>query len=154
MFRNTYYTGIYRSSLVALNIVQACESEEDGLFGFDLHSDGEGRRHLNASIRYVEADGALGTNGIGFFNLVYNVWYKKGQCKPEDDGCSGRSFRGSYRTCFVQHSQLWEYECCADSFGMALDEAVHGGKMLPRHIIATSGFGAGLTWASAIVRWR
>ncbi|GAB2300878.1 hypothetical protein Dimus_034915 [Dionaea muscipula] len=46
-------------------MVQACESEEYGLFGFDLHSDGEGKRHLNASIKYVnvEADGALGSNG-------------------------------------------------------------------------------------------
>ncbi|GAB2293269.1 hypothetical protein Dimus_027474 [Dionaea muscipula] len=26
-------------------VVQACESEEDGLFGLDLHSDGEGRRY-------------------------------------------------------------------------------------------------------------
>ncbi|GAB2300986.1 hypothetical protein Dimus_035023 [Dionaea muscipula] len=42
-------------------------------------------------------------------------------------------------------SQLWEYECCVNSFGMALDEAVRSGKVLSRHIIATSGFGAGLT---------
>lgn len=25
-------------------ILQACDSEEDGLFGFDLHSDGDGQR--------------------------------------------------------------------------------------------------------------
>ncbi|GAB2300987.1 hypothetical protein Dimus_035024 [Dionaea muscipula] len=53
----------------------------------------------------------------------------------------------------IQHSQ-WEYECCVNSFDMALDEAVRSGKVLPGHIIATSGFGAGLTWASAIVWWR
>lgn len=27
-------------------ILQACDSEEDGLFGFDLHSDGDGQRHV------------------------------------------------------------------------------------------------------------
>lgn len=26
--------------------MQACDSEEDGLFGFDLHSDGDGQRHV------------------------------------------------------------------------------------------------------------
>uniref|UniRef100_A0A7N0U2Y8 beta-ketoacyl-[acyl-carrier-protein] synthase III n=1 Tax=Kalanchoe fedtschenkoi TaxID=63787 RepID=A0A7N0U2Y8_KALFE len=37
-------------------LVQACDSEEDGLFGFDVHSDGEGQRHLNASITGDEAE--------------------------------------------------------------------------------------------------
>lgn len=26
--------------------MQACDSEEDGLFGFDLHSDGDGQRYM------------------------------------------------------------------------------------------------------------
>ncbi|KAJ8554148.1 hypothetical protein K7X08_024826 [Anisodus acutangulus] len=44
-------------------VVQACDIGEDGLFGFDLHSDGEGQRHLNASIKENETDNAFGTNG-------------------------------------------------------------------------------------------
>lgn len=28
-------------------ILQACDMEEDGLFGFDLHSDGDGNRFFN-----------------------------------------------------------------------------------------------------------
>ncbi|CAI9769094.1 unnamed protein product [Fraxinus pennsylvanica] len=42
--------------------LQACNSEEDGLFAFDLHSDGERQRNLNAT------NGSLGTNGslLGF----------------------------------------------------------------------------------------
>lgn len=28
------------------DILQACDSEEDGLFSFDVHSDGEGRRYV------------------------------------------------------------------------------------------------------------
>ncbi|KAA8522260.1 hypothetical protein F0562_012933 [Nyssa sinensis] len=49
-------------------LVQACDSEEDGLFGFDLHSDGDGQRHLNASMRENKVDQALGSNGsvLGF----------------------------------------------------------------------------------------
>uniref|UniRef100_A0A5B6ZKJ2 beta-ketoacyl-[acyl-carrier-protein] synthase III n=2 Tax=Davidia involucrata TaxID=16924 RepID=A0A5B6ZKJ2_DAVIN len=44
-------------------LVQACDSDEDGLFGFDLHSDGDGQRHLNAAIKANEVDQALGSNG-------------------------------------------------------------------------------------------
>ncbi|KAL3535372.1 hypothetical protein ACH5RR_003833 [Cinchona calisaya] len=32
-------------------LVQACDGEEDGLFAFDMHSDGDGQRHLSASIK-------------------------------------------------------------------------------------------------------
>ena len=41
----------------------------------------------------------------------------------------------------------------AASIPLALDEAVRSGKVKPGHIIAASGFGAGLTWGSAILRW-
>lgn len=30
-------------------IPQACDSEEDGLFAFDLHSDGDGQRYVLSS---------------------------------------------------------------------------------------------------------
>lgn len=41
----------------------------------------------------------------------------------------------------------------AASIPLALDEAVRSGKVQPGHTIAAAGFGAGLTWGSAIVRW-
>lgn len=41
----------------------------------------------------------------------------------------------------------------AASIPLALDEAVRGGKVKSGHMIATAGFGAGLTWGSAIIRW-
>jgi len=41
----------------------------------------------------------------------------------------------------------------AASIPLALDEAVRSGFVQPGHIVATDGFGAGLTWGSAIVRW-
>ncbi|KAI3937426.1 hypothetical protein MKW92_038216, partial [Papaver armeniacum] len=45
-------------------VVQACDGNEDGLFGFDFHSDGEGQKHLNATMREDNAqeDDVLGTN--------------------------------------------------------------------------------------------
>lgn len=41
----------------------------------------------------------------------------------------------------------------AASIPLALDEAVRSGKVKAGHTIAAAGFGAGLTWGSAIVRW-
>uniref|UniRef100_A0A1D1YUQ0 beta-ketoacyl-[acyl-carrier-protein] synthase III n=1 Tax=Anthurium amnicola TaxID=1678845 RepID=A0A1D1YUQ0_9ARAE len=41
----------------------------------------------------------------------------------------------------------------AASIPLALDEAVRSGMVQVGDIIATAGFGAGLTWGSAIVRW-
>jgi len=41
----------------------------------------------------------------------------------------------------------------AASIPIALDEFVREGKIKTGDVIATSGFGAGLTWGSAIFRW-
>ncbi|NEQ68875.1 MAG: ketoacyl-ACP synthase III [Symploca sp. SIO2D2] len=41
----------------------------------------------------------------------------------------------------------------AASIPLALDEAVREGKIQPGEVIAAAGFGAGLTWGSAIFRW-
>ncbi|OKH58339.1 beta-ketoacyl-ACP synthase 3 [Scytonema sp. HK-05] len=41
----------------------------------------------------------------------------------------------------------------AASIPLALDEAVRQDKIKPGDIIATSGFGAGLTWGAAIFQW-
>jgi 3-oxoacyl-[acyl-carrier-protein] synthase III len=41
----------------------------------------------------------------------------------------------------------------AASIPIALDEALRAGKIKPGDVIATSGFGAGLTWGAAIFRW-
>lgn len=41
----------------------------------------------------------------------------------------------------------------AASIPLALDEAVRSGKVKKGDVIATAGFGAGLSWGSAILRW-
>ncbi|MGJ3252177.1 MAG: beta-ketoacyl-ACP synthase III [Elainellaceae cyanobacterium] len=41
----------------------------------------------------------------------------------------------------------------AASIPLALDEAVRQGKIQPGDIIASSGFGAGLTWGAAVFQW-
>jgi 3-oxoacyl-[acyl-carrier-protein] synthase-3 len=41
----------------------------------------------------------------------------------------------------------------AASIPLALDEAVRAGWVQPGHTIAAAGFGAGVTWGSAIFEW-
>jgi 3-oxoacyl-[acyl-carrier-protein] synthase-3 len=41
----------------------------------------------------------------------------------------------------------------AASIPIALNEAVLSGKIQPGHLLALCGFGAGLAWATAVLRW-
>ncbi|MGV2828518.1 beta-ketoacyl-ACP synthase III [Myxosarcina sp. GI1(2024)] len=51
-------------------------------------------------------------------------------------------------------SNISEYgNTSAASIPLALDEAVRQGKVKPGDVVAVSGFGAGLTWSSAIFQW-
>ncbi|CAM9811617.1 unnamed protein product [Phaeothamnion confervicola] len=51
-------------------------------------------------------------------------------------------------------TNLAEYgNTSAASIPLALDEAVRSGKVKKGDIIACAGFGAGLSWGSAIIRW-
>ena len=42
----------------------------------------------------------------------------------------------------------------AATIPLMLDEAVRDGHVQPGHLLATSGFGAGLSWGAAVLRWR
>lgn len=51
-------------------------------------------------------------------------------------------------------SNIAEYgNTSAASIPLSLDAAVRDGRIQPGHTIAASGFGAGLTWSSAIFQW-
>ena len=41
----------------------------------------------------------------------------------------------------------------AGSVPLALDEAVAEGRLQPGNLVVLSGFGAGLTWGTALMRW-
>ena len=41
----------------------------------------------------------------------------------------------------------------AASIPLALDEAVRDGRVRDGHLVMLGAFGAGLTWASALIRW-
>ncbi|WZZ86359.1 hypothetical protein YC2023_114938 [Brassica napus] len=173
-------------------VVQACDIEDDGLYSFDVHSDGDGRRHLNASVKESQTDGALSSNGsaLGDFppkQSSYSCIQMNGQevfrfavrCVPQslETALQKAGLPASSIDWLLLHqanqrildsvatrlqfpperviSNLANYgNTSAASIPLALDEAVRSGKVKPGHTIATSGFGAGLTWGSAIVRWR
>ncbi|XP_047338857.1 3-oxoacyl-[acyl-carrier-protein] synthase 3 A, chloroplastic-like [Impatiens glandulifera] len=166
-------------------LVQSCSSDDDGLLSFDLHSDGEGQRNLNASIKQTEVDNgsalnfpprqssysciqmngkevfrfavrcvpqsieaALGKAGLTSSNIDWLLLHQANQ--RIIDGVATRLQIPQERVI----SNLANYgNTSAASIPLALDEAVRSGKVKPGQTIAASGFGAGLTWGSAIVRW-
>lgn len=174
-------------------LVQACDGNEDGLFGFDLHSDGDGQKHLNAQIKNGNVDDEtekLGSNGSvldfppkrsSFSEIQMNgkeVFRFACRCVPqsivsalEKSGLSGSDIdwlllhQANQRIIDAVStrleippdrviSNLANYgNTSAASIPLALDEAVRSGRVKPGHTIATAGFGAGLTWGSAILRW-
>jgi 3-oxoacyl-[acyl-carrier-protein] synthase-3 len=51
-------------------------------------------------------------------------------------------------------SNLAQYgNTSAATIPLMLDEAVKDGRLLPGHLLASSGFGAGLSWGAALLRW-
>uniref|UniRef100_A0A1J3DA21 beta-ketoacyl-[acyl-carrier-protein] synthase III n=1 Tax=Noccaea caerulescens TaxID=107243 RepID=A0A1J3DA21_NOCCA len=175
-------------------VVQACDIEDDGLFSFDVHSDGDGRRHLSASVKESQTDdGALSSNGSVFGGdfppkqSSYSCIQMNGKevfrfavkCVPQsiESALQKAGLPASSIDWLLLHqanqriidsvatrlqfpperviSNLANYgNTSAASIPLALDEAVRSGKVKPGHTIAASGFGAGLTWGSAIIRWR
>ncbi|KAJ8764220.1 hypothetical protein K2173_005400 [Erythroxylum novogranatense] len=172
-------------------LVQACDSEHDGFFGFDLHSDGDGQRHLNAVMKENEVDHTLGSNGavlgfppqhVSYSNIQMNgkeVFRFAVRCVPQsiESALEKAGISRSNIDWLLLHqanqriidavatrlevpperviANLSNYgNTSAASIPLALDEAVRSGKVKSGHLIAAAGFGAGLTWGSAIVRWR
>ncbi|XP_004486610.1 beta-ketoacyl-[acyl-carrier-protein] synthase III, chloroplastic-like [Cicer arietinum] len=171
-------------------LVQACDSEEDGFFGFDLHSDGSGQRHLNAGIKEKVSNNALDSNGSvrgfppkqsSYSNIQMNgkeVFRFAVRCVPQtiESSLEKAGLPASSIDWLLLHqanqriidavanrlevpserviSNLANYgNTSAASIPLALDEAVRSGKVKAGQTIAAAGFGAGLTWGSAIVRW-
>ncbi|KAG0477922.1 hypothetical protein HPP92_012641 [Vanilla planifolia] len=141
-------------------LVQACNADDDGLLGFDLHSDGHGQRYLYATANEAEITDAANTNGAA---SIENALKESGLTSSSIDWLllhqANQRIIDAVATRLQIPSEkvisnLANYgNTSAASIPLALDEAVRGGRVKPRDVIATSGFGAGLTWGSAVVRW-
>ncbi|KAK4260435.1 hypothetical protein QN277_003550 [Acacia crassicarpa] len=171
-------------------VVQACNIEEDGLFSFDVNSDGSGQKHLNAAIKESKTNNALDSNGsvLAFppkpssYSCIQmngkEVFRFAVRCVPQsiESALEKAGLPTSSIDWLLLHqanqriidavatrlempperviSNLANYgNTSAASIPLALDEAVRCGKIKEGHTIAAAGFGAGVTWGSAIVRW-
>lgn len=172
-------------------VLQAASDDQDGLLGFDCHSDGHGQKHLHALVESMnqkargddgDSNGAtflpsrassacLQMNGKEVFRFAvrcvppaiaaalkeaglsaHNIdWLLLHQANQRIiDAVAERLQIPSERVI----SNLANYgNTSAASIPLALDEAVRSGKVKPGDILATAGFGAGLTWGSAIMKW-
>ncbi|XVF51687.1 hypothetical protein PTKIN_Ptkin04bG0204500 [Pterospermum kingtungense] len=168
-------------------LVQACDAEEDGLLSFDLHSDGEGGRHLGSPITDDEGNDLLASvvdfppkrstysrvrmNGQEVFKFAVRCVPPSIESALEKAGLTASNVDWlilhqanqriidavAARLEFPQEkvvSNLANYgNSGSASIPLALDEIVRSGKVKPGHTIAAAGFGAGLTWASVVIRW-
>ncbi|CAL9122970.1 unnamed protein product [Musa textilis] len=170
-------------------LVQACHSDEDGLLGFDLHSDGHGHRQLNALAQgdddklISNSNGAplfpprkssfscIQMNGKEVFRFAVRCVPQSIEAALEEAGLTSSSIdwlllhQANQRIIDAVSnrleipsdkviSNLANYgNTSAASIPLALDEAIRGGKIQAGNTIATAGFGAGLTWGSAIIKW-
>ncbi|KAJ4749793.1 3-oxoacyl-[acyl-carrier-protein] synthase 3 [Rhynchospora pubera] len=171
-------------------LVQATAAEEDGFLGFDIHSDGQGYRHLNAKSCGGVEEVLSSTNGsLNFppkkpaFSFIQmngkEVFRFAVRCVPQSIEASleEAGLTSSDINWLLLHQANWRIidavatrlhipsekiisnlanygNTSAASIPLALDEAVRCGQVKGGDIIAASGFGAGLTWGSAIMRWQ
>lgn len=153
------------------------------LLGMDMHSDGNGQKHLNAMFSGEgNKPGAADASAAGSYcNLAMNgqevfkfavravptvieaALKDAGMTKDEIDWLvlhqANMRILGSAADRLGVPSErvvanLPEYgNTSAASIPLALDEAVRRGDIKPGQTVAIAGFGAGLSWASAILRW-
>ncbi|GKB72293.1 3-oxoacyl-[acyl-carrier-protein] synthase 3 A, chloroplastic-like protein [Tanacetum coccineum] len=155
-------------------LVQAYDIEEDGLFGFDMHTDGDGSRYVGAHMKRNETSHVTGGSSLGFFPSHTSISHiqMNGQevfrfvvkVVPQtiEASLANAGLRLSEIDWLLVHqfpkdrviSNLENYgNTSAASIPLALDEAVQSGDVKEGDTIMTVGFGAGLTWGSTIVRW-
>ena len=159
------------------------DGEGCGLLGIDMHSDGSGLKNLNCSFsgkgNKPEGDGAssegsysnLHMNGQEVFKFAVRAVPKVLEAALKDAGmekeeldwlvlhqANMRILASAAERLGVSPervvSNLAEYgNTSAASIPIALDEAVRRGDIKKGDVLGLAGFGAGLSWAAAIVRW-
>ncbi|GAQ89898.1 3-Ketoacyl-Acyl Carrier Protein Synthase III [Klebsormidium nitens] len=162
-------------------LVQATAGDDDRLLGYDIRSDGGGYKSLKAPLQCTAAENAgapprgsfqpILMNGREVFKFAVKAVPQTVSASLEEAGlltddidwlvlhqANQRILDAVAERFHIPHekviSNLANYgNTSAASIPLALDEAVRGGKIKPGDVIASAGFGAGLTWASAIFTW-
>jgi len=164
--------------------LQACEAAADGVLAFRMHSDGSrnacltlaqgeqqrplvgqysaqvggfspirmnGQEVYKFAVREVPAVLAalLAHTGIAAADLDWLLLHQANQRIL--DAVADRFAMPPERVL----SNLASYgNTSAATIPLMLDEAVRDGRIQPGHLIASSGFGAGLSWGGALLRWQ
>ena len=163
--------------------VEACPDEQNGLLGFRMHSDGSRNGCLtlaqteqhHAVLSDVSAQqggfGALRMNGQEVYKfavrevpaVLKELLESTGTAADELDWlllhqANQRILDAVAERFAIPHervlSNLASYgNTSAATIPLMLDEAVKDGRVKPGDLIASSGFGAGLSWGGALLRW-
>jgi 3-oxoacyl-[acyl-carrier-protein] synthase-3 len=163
--------------------VEACPDEQNGLLGFRMHSDGSRNGCLtlaqtdqhHAVLSDVSAQqggfGALRMNGQEVYKfavrevpaVLKELLESTGTAADELDWlllhqANQRILDAVADRFAIPHervlSNLASYgNTSAATIPLMLDEAVKDGRVKPGDLIASSGFGAGLSWGGALLRW-
>ena len=164
-------------------VVCQASDHKDNFLGFQMHSNGELNGCLNLSyqgeLKDIGSDKQINKGGFGTITMNGREVYRfavskvpeviekalfKAYLSPDDidwlilhqanqrilDAVANRLKISSSKVV----SNLSEYgNTSAASIPLALDETVQSGKIKANDTIVISGFGAGLTWGSAIFKW-
>lgn len=163
--------------------VQACPAEESGLLGFRMRSDGSRHACLTLAqteSREPLLDGISAQKG-GFAPIqmngqeVYKFAVREVPQILADLLEHTNTQAGQLDWLLLHQANQRILDAVAERFAMApervlsnlahygntsaatiplmLDEAVRDGRVRPGHLLASSGFGAGLSWGAALLRW-
>ncbi len=159
-------TGILFADGAGAAVLQCRQAEQSALLGWDLGSDGSA-----AGILYADIGGTLQMEGKEVFRRAVRVMVDSGRKTLAMAGVTAEDLalvvphQANLR---IIESAMSKLDISMDkasinldrvgntssgSIPMALDEAVADGRVKPGELVLLVGFGAGMTWASALLRW-
>ena len=163
--------------------VEACPAEQNGLLGFRMHSDGSRNGCLTLAQTETHTDvlGGVRAQVGGFATLrmngqeVYKFAVREVPAVLKELLESTGTTSAELNWLLLHQANQRILDAVADRFAiphervlsnlgrygntsaatipLMLDEAVKDGRVKPGDLIASSGFGAGLSWGGALLRW-
>jgi 3-oxoacyl-[acyl-carrier-protein] synthase-3 len=163
--------------------LEACPGEQDDLLAFRLRSDGSRHACLTLAQRETtrESQGGFTTQEGGFHPIamngqeVYKFAVREVPIVLAEVLKAAGLEAGQIDWLLLHQANQRILDAVADRFSvpservlsnlefygntsaatipLMLDEAVRDGRVRPGHLLATSGFGAGLSWGAAVLRW-
>jgi 3-oxoacyl-[acyl-carrier-protein] synthase-3 len=163
--------------------VEACADEANGLLGFRMHSDGSRNGCLTLAQTNTHTDvlGGVSAQVGGFAPLrmngqeVYKFAVREVPAVLKELLESTGTPASDLNWLLLHQANQRILDAVADRFAiphervlsnlasygntsaatipLMLDEAVKDGRVKPGDLIASSGFGAGLSWGGALLRW-